>query len=160
MTTQNSKMFVSKAAATRILKADPSITKLGTIWEVRELKNAVLVLYAHNRKRCSTFISYKKFQQDFIQLRQNGAKQPNTVTTLNRVSGSFLVQFESSDRAYCTTINHTGYACSCDDFQGQIERGNGFTKAVCKHVLAVTYKLGYQSLSEYLKELKEGNKAA
>lgn len=154
-------MYVSKAAAARILKQDPQLTtKLGTIHNVKELKTVVQVTYSHNRKRCSTFISYKKFQQDFISLRQNGAKQACTIQTINRVTGSFLVQFESSDSAHCVTVNQAGYGCSCEDFQNQTANGNGFTRAICKHPLAVAYKMGYGSLNEYIKELRAENQVA
>lgn len=150
----NSRAYVSKSAAARILSKDPQITKLGTIHSVKELKNVVVVVYNNNRKRCSTFIGYKKFQQDFINLRVEGAKKPCDIQTLNRVSGSYLVQMHSSDRAYCVTVNAHGYACTCEDFQGQLDNGNGFTRAICKHPLAVAYSLGYGSLNECLKVIR------
>ena len=153
-------MYVSKAAAKRILEADPTLTRLGTIHTVRELKTVVQVTYSNNRKRCSTFISYKKFQADFIKVRQNGANQPCDISTINRVTGSFMVKMHSSDNAHCVTVNANGFSCTCEDYQNQVANGNGFTRPFCKHPIAIAYKLGYGSLNEYIKELKADSQAA
>ncbi|BAS55369.1 hypothetical protein NIES2135_53460 [Leptolyngbya boryana NIES-2135] len=118
----------TKSAAKRILAS--LATKIEA---VRELKNVVQVTYRTRKGRCSTFISKKAFERDFVEFRKAGAKSL-IVETVKFQSGVFNVYNTEKKSQY---VVNTQFACTCEDYQQH--------QKPCKHVYAV---LGVGSLAD------------
>lgn len=134
---------INKTAARRIL---PFATR---IEQLRQMRNGVIqVTYWVGCRRCSTFISQKAFERDFVEFRQQGSKQ---VSVKRWPAGSYQNHYEcrSNDGTRTHTVKALGglMICSCEDYQYQ--RGETKHRA-CKHVLAVLSHLNYTNLEAYL----------
>lgn len=145
VTTMVSSLFpsaVNKTAARRIL---PFATR---IEQLRQMRNgAIQVTYRVGCRRCSSFISKKAFERDFVEFRQQGSKQ---VSVKRWPAGSYQNHYEcrSVDGSRTHTVKALGglIICSCEDYQHQ----GGEKHPQCKHVMAVLSHLNYTTLEAYL----------
>ncbi|MBD2093597.1 SWIM zinc finger family protein [Trichocoleus sp. FACHB-591] len=132
-TTMLSNIFISNAAARRILKCD-------IVEQVRVMKNgAVQVTYRRTAQgsRCSTFLSRKAFEQDFIEFRKAGAKSIANITPWIGSDTHFSVRSASMPDAppYTVVVEGDRHTCTCPDHQKQ--RDAGRENPCCKHGFAV-----------------------
>lgn len=124
---------VTRTAARRILGC-------AVVEAVRTMRNgAIQVTYRHTEKssRCSTFISRKAFERDFIEFRKAGARAITTVTPWVGKSDRFSVRSASQpdQPPYTVTIKGDRHTCNCPDWTGQ--RDAGSPNPICKHGFAV-----------------------
>ncbi|MBD1865674.1 MULTISPECIES: hypothetical protein [Trichocoleus] len=124
---------ISNAAARRILKCE-------VVEQVRVMKNgAVQVTYRRTAQssRCSTFISRKAFEQDFIEFRKAGAKALSNIVPWIGTDNKFSVRSASMPDAppYTVVVEGDRHTCTCPDHQKQ--RDAGRENPVCKHGFAV-----------------------
>jgi hypothetical protein len=139
-----SSLAINKTAAARIL---PFATRVES---VRQLRNgAIQVTYrVAGGRRCSTFVSRKAFERDFIEFRQLGAQ---SVSVKPWGAGTYQNHYEcrtaGGDRIH--NVKLLGYAvnCSCEDYEHQSDKVG--LDALCKHGIAVLNYLGYGSISAY-----------
>lgn len=104
---------INKTAARRIL---PFATR---IEQLRQMRNgAIQVTYLVGQQRCSTFISRKAFERDFVEFRQQSAQ---SVSVKRWPVGSYENHYEC--RSVDGSRTHTVKAlaglmiCSCEDYQ-------------------------------------------
>lgn len=135
-------MFINLAAAQRIFP----LVKVLKIWKMG--KHCVCVRYRSQGLICNTIVSITVFLNEAKELREKGAQKVEVFQfTHARRDSLFLTSSDSWETTY-----HTSRAkCSCQDWQTQNEVGNGFGRSVCKHQIAVAYKLGYSSFAEWAK---------
>jgi hypothetical protein len=110
----------TKAASARI------IDFASVIEAVRELRNCIQVTYLIKGKRCSTFVSKKKFELDFYSFRQQGAQQ---IEVVEQCDENFIVK--SGENYYTVRPNHSDphQRCECGDCH--------YRGSKCKHQIAV-----------------------
>jgi hypothetical protein len=126
-------LSVSHAAARRILKCE-------VIERLQVMRNgAVQVTYRRTAQssRCSTFLSRKAFEQDFIDFRKAGAKGITNITPWIGSDNQFSVRSASMPDAppYTVTIEGDRHTCTCPDYQKQQDAGR--ENPICKHGFAV-----------------------
>lgn len=123
---------ITRTAARRILDC-------AVVEAVRTMRNgAIQVTYRRTEQgsRCSTFISRKAFDRDFVEFRKNGAKSITTVTPWIGESNRFSVRSASNpdQPPYAVAIEGDRHTCTCPDWVGQREAGS--SNPVCKHGFA------------------------
>ena len=132
---------ISKTAAARILPFALAIESL------RQLSNgAIQVTYrVAGGRRCSTFLSRKAFERDFIEFRIKGAE---SVSVKPWGAGSYRNHFdcrtEGCDRSHTVKLLGGIALCSCEDYEKS--RGNH----ECKHIYATLQHLGHSSMADYI----------
>lgn len=135
---------INKAAAQRLL---PFATKIESLKVMRN--GAVQVTYFCGTRRCSTFVSRKAFERDFIEFRQLGA---HAVSVKRWPAGSYENHYdcwtEGSARRHTTKLLGSIAICSCEDYAHQQKYGVG---RHCKHIVATLNYLGFDSMPDYLK---------
>lgn len=126
-------LSISHAAARRILKCE-------VIERLQVMKNgAIQVTYRRTAQasRCSTFLSRKAFEQDFIEFRKAGSKSITSITPWIGSDNHFSVRSASMPDAppYTVVVEGNRHTCSCPDHQRQ--RDLGRENPICKHGFAV-----------------------
>lgn len=124
---------LSFSAARRILQCQ-------IVEQIRIMRNgAIQVTYRRTQDstRCSTFISRKAFEQDFIDFRKSGAKAISNVTPWIGIDSHFSVRSASMPDAppYTVVVEGDRHTCTCPDHQKQ--RDAGRENPICKHGFAV-----------------------
>ncbi|MEP0872988.1 SWIM zinc finger domain-containing protein [Trichocoleus desertorum AS-A10] len=128
-----SNISISHASARRILGCQ-------VIERLQVMKNgAVQVTYRRTQDttRCSTFLSRKAFEQDFIDFRKAGAKAITNITPWIGTDNHFSVRSVSMPDAppYTVVVEGDRHTCTCPDHQKQ--RDAGRENPICKHGFAV-----------------------
>lgn len=133
-------MLYTKSAAARIL-GNLAIE----VERVDLVRGVVLVVYRTKHGRCSTFISPKKFKQDFVDIRREAGR---TLPSVQINSSLYRVKSSDQGASYEVRLTDSGVACQCRDYREQIK---SFGHGCCKHGYAVLQNwLGVSSLRDYL----------
>jgi hypothetical protein len=124
---------LSFSAARRILQCQ-------VVEQIRIMRNgAIQVTFRRTAQssRCSTFLSHKAFEQDFIEFRKSGAKAITSVTPWIGSDNQFSVRSASMPDAppYTVVIEGNRHTCNCPDHRRQ--RDANRENPVCKHGFAV-----------------------
>jgi hypothetical protein len=124
---------ISHTAARRILKGE-------VIERLQVMRNgAIQVTYRRTAQssRCSTFLSRKAFEQDFIEFRKAGATSLKAITPWIGSDTHFSVRSASMPDAppYTVVVEGDRHICTCPDWQKQHHVGR--ENPVCKHGFAV-----------------------
>lgn len=125
-------LFITKSAAARIFDVP--------VFQVAEVREYAYVAWVHIKGRSPRFVSKKKFIEDAINFRKQGAESVEV--------------FESdydvweTDKGYFVSVDATGVVCSCKDYEKQAK---AFGRGCCKHGYAVLSQLGFASLTELVK---------
>lgn len=136
--------IINQLAAARIIKFMIG-DLLKAIRSVKRIsKNVIQVTYVTVHGVCSTFISLKKFKQDFVNFRKNNSRKLKVVKESNT---SFKVINPEKQTQYNVIPYSTGVDCDCQDYHNQIVE---FGRGCCKHGYATLQFLGFSSLQEYI----------
>ena len=131
----------TKAAAARILNVDVSQIAVFEVW--------ASVCFVRILGESSKFMSKKVFRHHFADWRIRRSKSLN-VTQVNqelyRVTTPYDIRVKS------VSIDNSSIRCRCSDYQTQTAIF-GIGKGCCSHTYSVLNYLGYQRLSDYVREI-------
>jgi hypothetical protein len=140
MITTKTQMLFSASAVRRLLGVASGLKV-----RIQEWFKVVWVCVEGKRP---TLISKKTFLTHFVEWRK---AQSRTMTVTANIARSdlFTVRNETKSSVYKVQCYTGGLMCDCEDFKNQSQI---LGKACCKHGYAVLAKLGFGSLSDYIRE--------
>lgn len=102
-------------------------------------------------------LSRKAFTEDFADYRKEGAKSCRVEAPLPGYPAQYRVKSRSRDGRYHSVwLSGSVQTCSCEDYRRQKE---AWGKGCCSHLIAVIDYLGFNSFSEAVSILKDGQKS-
>lgn len=134
MKTRESLLF-SKVAASVILQTLPHL-----IQKVEEFENCVLVVARGMR---ATFVSKKKFYEEFVESRKQRAIDLECEKFSDR---EYIIINPVNGNRYLIEFNDRGVECGCEDYLNQMQV---LGRACCKHCYRGLFEKGCVSLRDY-----------
>ena len=116
---------------------------LNMVKRVEKWANCVFVIVAGRRPR---FWKKSSFTNHFVEWRK---QQSEALKTTRLDLYSFQVHNSKSNSTHYLDAKPTTVQCSCEDYQNQIKH---IGKGCCKHGYAVLNLLGFERLSDYVRQ--------
>jgi hypothetical protein len=117
------------------------------VTQIKPLRRKAVVSYKTRYGKGATFISSRKFAQNFVDRRRSAAKGLKVDEITYEM---YRVNNPEGDRSYVVQLLSSGAVqCECHDYRNQVDRlGEG----CCKHAYAVVCGwFGFSSLRDYQK---------